>query len=187
MFVHYNRLDRAALAARWVKPEPKVVPQEVPVETVEVVAQAPAAVQEFVDNRPFLCKAVILRRVCDYYDVCQDDAIGPRKFDNLAWVRQVACFVMKDMLNTSDPDAARVLKKDRTSMIYAVQKIAGLIDQGDEVVIGDVERIKKGLLRDYRIPPSLRRSWSTKTGWNIATFDYDSMSVRLTPENPIAE
>ncbi len=94
--------------------------------------------------RPTTAKA-ILERVAGYYDVSVPDLCGPKRDKDIVAPRQVAMFLMHDIMSLSYPKiAAAVGGRDHTTAIHSVRKVERQIET-DENLRADVQSLRERL------------------------------------------
>lgn len=67
--------------------------------------------------------ALILRNVCKYYGVDEDTLKGPQRSRNISEPRQVAMYLMRQMINMSQDDIAKVFARDRTTVLHGLKQV----------------------------------------------------------------
>ena len=67
--------------------------------------------------------ALILRNVCKYYGVDEDTLKGPQRSRNISEPRQMAMYLMRQMLNMSQDDIAKVFARERTTVLHALKQV----------------------------------------------------------------
>ena len=72
---------------------------------------------------PAVTPALILRNVCKYYDVAETALKGPQRSRNISEPRQVAMYLMRQLLHMSQDDIAREFSRDRTTVIHALNQV----------------------------------------------------------------
>ena len=85
--------------------------------------------------------------VCSYYDVKEDDLRGQKKNREIAFPRQIAMYILRDMTDLSYLKIAEFFgKKDHTTVIYAEEKIKNQIKEDIELkrIVEDIEARIKG-------------------------------------------
>jgi chromosomal replication initiator protein len=94
--------------------------------------------------RPTTAKA-ILERVAGYYDLTVADLCGPKRDKDIVGPRQVAMFLMHDIMSLSYPKiAAAVGGRDHTTAIHSVKKIEREFET-DENLRADVQSLRERL------------------------------------------
>lgn len=88
----------------------------------------------------------IQRAVCTYFNLKMSDLKSRRRHRAVSYPRQVAMYLCRQRLGTSYPELGeRFGGKDHTTVISAVRKISGLLEQEDESTVGAVEAIARQL------------------------------------------
>lgn len=67
--------------------------------------------------------ALIIRNVCKYYGVEEDILKGPQRSRNISEPRQVAMYLMRQMLNMSQDEIAQVFSRERTTVVHALKQV----------------------------------------------------------------
>ena len=67
--------------------------------------------------------ALIVRNVCKYYGVEEDILKGPQRSRNISEPRQVAMYLMRQMLNMSQDEIAKVFSRERTTVVHAIKQV----------------------------------------------------------------
>lgn len=67
--------------------------------------------------------ALIVRNVCKYYGVEEDILKGPQRSRNISEPRQVAMYLMRQMLNMSQDEIAKVFSRERTTVVHALKQV----------------------------------------------------------------
>lgn len=68
--------------------------------------------------------ALVIRTVCEYYDVREDDIMSAKRNKEIAFPRQVIMYILKDMTDYSNQKISEsVGRGDHTTAIYAYDKI----------------------------------------------------------------
>ena len=88
----------------------------------------------------------IQRAVCEYFNIRLADLKSHRRHRAVSFPRMVAMYLARQRLGTSYPELGdRFGGKDHTTVISAVRKINGLLDQDDEQARAAVEAIERKL------------------------------------------
>ncbi len=81
--------------------------------------------------------------VCSYYSLRKDDLLGKKKNREVAEPRQICMYVICELLNLPLMTiSAHFGKKDHTTVIYARDKIASMIEEGNQKIKIAVNDIK---------------------------------------------
>ena len=87
--------------------------------------------------------------VCKYYSIRKDDLLGKKKNREIAEPRQICMYVICELLNLPLMTiSAHFGKKDHTTVIYARDKIAGMIEEGNQKVKVAVQDIKAMVMKN---------------------------------------
>ena len=91
--------------------------------------------------------SLVIRTVCDYYDISEDDVRSSRRNKEIAFPRQIIMYVLKELTDFSNQKISEsVGRGDHTTAIYAYDKIKSSMET-DSVLkaqIGDIlMRIKE--------------------------------------------
>lgn len=72
----------------------------------------------------------IQRTVAEFYKVRQSDLMSPKRTRSIAWPRQVAMALSKELTNLSLPEIGRAFGgRDHTTVLHAVRKVIGRYDE----------------------------------------------------------
>ncbi len=87
----------------------------------------------------------IIKTVAEFYDLKEKDLFIPTRKKEIVKPRQIAMYLLRDMLNYSFPSIGRKFKgKDHTTTIYACSKISKEIEN-NEILNEEVNSIKQKL------------------------------------------
>lgn len=75
------------------------------------------------ENSILLTPALILRNVCKYYGVDEDTLKGPQRSRNISEPRQVAMYLMRQLINMSQDEIAKEFSRDRTTVLHALKQV----------------------------------------------------------------
>lgn len=67
--------------------------------------------------------ALIVRNVCKYYGVDEDILKGSQRSRNISEPRQVAMYLIRQMLNMSQDEIAKVFSRERTTVVHALKQV----------------------------------------------------------------
>lgn len=67
--------------------------------------------------------ALIIRNVCKYYGVDEDTLKGPQRSRNISEPRQIAMYLMRQLLNMSQDDIAKEFARERTTVLHALKQV----------------------------------------------------------------
>jgi len=74
----------------------------------------------------------ILGAVSEYYGVSREELVGPRRSRNIAFARQVAMYLARELAQMSLPQIGQALGgRDHTTVMHGCEKIATLFDKDD--------------------------------------------------------
>jgi chromosomal replication initiator protein len=86
---------------------------------------------------------LIIKKVCEHFNVRSSDIISPKRTSNIVMPRQLAMYLAKELTDKSYLDIARAFKKrDHTTVIHAVKKIKDIYNI-DYEVREDVDVLRK--------------------------------------------
>lgn len=87
----------------------------------------------------------IIKCVSSYYNLSEEDILGKSKQKNITMPRQIAMYLCKNLTNMNYVMLARALgNKDRTTIMYGVDKIAELMET-DSILKADIEALTKDI------------------------------------------
>lgn len=75
------------------------------------------------ENSVLVTPALIVRNVCKYYGVDEDILKGPQRSRNISEPRQVAMYLMRQMINMSQDEIAKVFSRERTTVVHALKQV----------------------------------------------------------------
>jgi len=85
-------------------------------------------------NKQNLTTDLIIDCVCKYYSISKDDLLGKKKNKDIVEPRQVAMYIIYDMMDLPLASISQVFgKKDHTTVIHARNKITELIKESNRV------------------------------------------------------
>lgn len=88
----------------------------------------------------------VIKCVCDYYKVTKTDILGSNRKAELVKARQVACYLMYEILNLPLVTIGKQMNRDHATVIYSKNKITGLIDK-NVAIAKEVDDIKSTILK----------------------------------------
>ena len=88
----------------------------------------------------------VLNCVCQYYKVKKEAVLGANRKAELVKARQIACFLMYEILNLPLVTIGKIMNRDHTTVIYSKKQIAGLISK-NPIIAKDVDDIKNTILK----------------------------------------
>ena len=86
----------------------------------------------------------IIEKVCVYYNITKENLLGKTKTKNFTVPRQVAMYLCKTLTTFNFVELERYFDKDRTTIMYSVNKMEDLMLEND-VLRSDINYIKKDL------------------------------------------
>ena len=75
------------------------------------------------ESSAIITPALIVRNVCKYYGVEEDILKGPQRSRNISEPRQVAMYLMRQMINMSQDEIAKVFSRERTTVVHALKQV----------------------------------------------------------------
>lgn len=75
------------------------------------------------ESSVIITPALIVRNVCKYYGVEEDILKGPQRSRNISEPRQVAMYLMRQMINMSQDEIAKVFSRERTTVVHALKQV----------------------------------------------------------------
>ena len=88
---------------------------------------------------------LVVRYVCRYYGVEADDLKSTQRVRNIAEPRQVAMYLMREMIGASFQDIGAYFHRDHTTAIHAVDKVERALSGRDVDMKGKLEDIKRNI------------------------------------------
>jgi len=79
------------------------------------------------ESSVLITPALIIRNVCKYYGIEEDTLKGPQRSRNISEPRQVAMYLMRQLINMSQDDIAKVFSRDRTTVLHALKQVDRII------------------------------------------------------------
>ena len=67
--------------------------------------------------------AAIVRNVCKYYGVDESTLRGPQRSRNISEPRQIAMYLMRQLINMSQEEIAKEFSRERTTVIHALKQV----------------------------------------------------------------
>jgi len=87
----------------------------------------------------------VFNAVCQYYNVSDDDLVGPSRKKTISYPRQMAMYLARTETTASLPQIGEKLgNRDHTTILYGYEKIATLID-ADSTIRRDCMEIKTSM------------------------------------------
>lgn len=87
----------------------------------------------------------ILKSVCKYFNVDQDDLVSKSRLKKFAHPRQIAAYLMKELTNKSYADIGKALgNRDHASIIYFTKQIENKLGTCEAIKI-EIEQLKESI------------------------------------------
>lgn len=97
-------------------------------------------------ERGILTLEMIVRVVCGWYNISRLDLMSARRTASAVYPRHIAMYLCRSHTRFSLPQiGAKFGGRDHTTAIHAFNKIAELINRGDEKVCRDIDRLRRVL------------------------------------------
>ena len=93
--------------------------------------------------------ALIIRNVCKYYGVEETALKGTQRSRNISEPRQVAMYLMRQMLHMSQDEIAKVFSRDRTTAIHALKQIDKALQRKDNKLDAILQNLKANIEACY--------------------------------------
>ena len=101
------------------------------------------ALKEIVSNKTRQITAKLIQEeVCKYYNIRLEDFKSRKRTKNIAYPRQIAMYLSREMTDLSLPKIGEEFGKDHTTVIHAYDKISNEIKE-DEYLKTQIEELKK--------------------------------------------
>lgn len=88
----------------------------------------------------------IINRVCNFYKVSKAELLSKKKTKEIALARQVAMYLVLEMMSLPQLTVAKLFGRDHSTVIYTRDKIMELMETDTKLAV-DVNDIKKMLLK----------------------------------------
>ncbi len=75
---------------------------------------------------------LIIECVCNRYDVSQDDLLSKKRAKNIAYPRQIAMYISRELLDTSLVSIASSFGKDHSTVMHGINKIKADMKKNDD-------------------------------------------------------
>lgn len=106
---------------------------------------AETALVDFLPNNTNPEPSRILDTVANTFNVTREELVGRNRSKRIAFPRQIAMYLLREISNESLPQIGKVLGgRDHTTVLYACEKIADMIET-DEMVRRQVLQLRKEL------------------------------------------
>lgn len=89
--------------------------QEIIVHRIETTPPLP--------TRKLINSRYVIRKVAEFYGCHPTDITGPTRTQPLVFVRQVASYLLREVLVRSLPEIGRCLNRDHTTVLHSVRSI----------------------------------------------------------------
>lgn len=94
-------------------------------------------------SKPNITPAQVVKAVANFFEISPNDLVGKGRSKEFIEPRQIAMFLMRDMLNMSYPYiASKIGNRDHTTAIYSYKKVADNIGK-DPVLTDKISMIKE--------------------------------------------
>ena len=90
--------------------------------TMEVAVEALKYYEEH-SGAKIITPEIIVENCAKYYNIKPEDITGTRKTKEIAKPRQVAMYLMREILGLSQLKIAKFFGKDHTTVLYAINKV----------------------------------------------------------------
>jgi len=88
----------------------------------------------------------IINCVCNFYKITKNDILGKKKNKEFAFPRQIAMYLILDMMNLPKVTVANIFKRDHATVIYAGDKIIEQMKTDTKLSV-EINDIRKMLLK----------------------------------------
>ena len=116
-------------------------------ESVVTMDIARDALKEMVNqNEQSMDASRIIDCVCKFYNLKKDELLGRKRLKEIAQARQVAIYLITELMSLPQEAVGRIFNKDHSTVIYAKNKVAEDIkkDKKLAVEINDMKQMLKG-------------------------------------------
>lgn len=90
---------------------------------------------------------LVIKKVCEYYDISEEDLLSKKKNREIAFPRQIAMFLLKKLTDlTNKKIGESVGLEDHSTVIYACKKIENMVSKDSEIqnTVNDIiQKIKE--------------------------------------------
>lgn len=102
------------------------------------------AIRDIIKESPGLYPTpeLIMKEVCGYFNITADKIFGVSKVKDIALPRQIMLYLIRDMTELSLPEIGKFVKRDHTTVLYAINKIQEQLSR-DENLDFTIKDIKK--------------------------------------------
>lgn len=114
--------------------------------TIDVIEQA---IEEMKKDNPGMnpTPELIISEVSKYFDIPEDEIIGKNRSKETVFPRQVAMYLIREIIKQSYPDIGKIFDRDHTTVMHSYNKIDEQIKHNDEIKI-QIRDIKNNILGD---------------------------------------
>lgn len=94
------------------------------------------------ESRVLITPALIVRNVCKYYGVEEDILKGQQRSRNISEPRQVAMYLIRQMLNMSQDEIAKIFSRERTTVLHALKQVDKTLAQKEnklDLILRDLQ------------------------------------------------
>lgn len=93
------------------------------------------------EDEPIPTPDVIIRETARYFNLNPDDLKRTNQTKNVSLARQISMFIMRDLTPMTFTDIGKVFKKDHSTVLSGVKKIAALKESDSKIsnIIRDIE------------------------------------------------
>ena len=85
---------------------------------------------------------LIIKKVASFYSINPDDITGNKRNNKIAYPRQIAMYLIREMTNTNLQGIGELLGKDHTTVMYGIKKIENSVGN-DPSLENDINELKK--------------------------------------------
>ena len=78
--------------------------------------------------------ALILHNVCKYYGVEEQTLKGPQRSRNISEPRQLAMYLLRQLLSMTPEQIAKIFDRDRTMVLHALKQVESALRTGDQKI-----------------------------------------------------
>lgn len=97
--------------------------------------------------QPSITPEAVLQAVADFYGLSLEDLTGRSRRQEVAYPRQVACYLLRQDTGLSLPQIGQLLGgRDHSTVLHACERIADLVEKGGDVY-QEVQAIRERLLQ----------------------------------------
>jgi hypothetical protein len=144
MRAHHPDLDLCPAPVVVIEPEPEPEPEPPPVVVAPVVVMP---------TRPFRSAPnghEIMRMVCKFYNIQENEFLSKRRSESLVSPRRVMALLCSEFTKLSLVGISRIMDRDHTTILHALRKIRRLLPQ-DEGLQDDVEVLRQQIIERWKL------------------------------------